>query len=85
MVLARDHNHGVDYWSLGILVYEILTRSTPFEHENAVSSCLICNVLMDYSFLSLDIILCILYALCIVVYDLSEHYRLTRNAKGSVC
>ena len=36
MVLARDHNHGVDYWSLGILVYEILTRSTPFEHDNAV-------------------------------------------------
>lgn len=37
MVLARDHNHSVDYWSLGILVYEILTRSTPFEHDNAVS------------------------------------------------
>ena len=37
MVLARDHNHSVDYWSLGILVYEMLTKTTPFEHENAVS------------------------------------------------
>jgi len=58
MVLARDHNHSVDYWSLGILVYEILTRSTPFEHDNAVNYTKYCCV----------VLLVILYAY-MVVFD----------------
>jgi acetyl-CoA carboxylase carboxyl transferase subunit beta len=45
MVLAKDHNQGVDFWSFGILCFEMLTRSTPFEHENAVIAC------MDFAFI----------------------------------
>ena len=31
------HNHAADYWSLGILVYELLTKSTPFRAKDDVS------------------------------------------------
>ena len=30
LVLQRGHNHCVDYWAFGCLVYELLTNDTPF-------------------------------------------------------
>jgi serine/threonine protein kinase len=35
MILARGHNKGVDYWTLGIFLYELMTRRTPFASNDA--------------------------------------------------
>jgi cGMP-dependent protein kinase 1 len=32
MVLSKPHNRAVDYWALGVFLFELLTRSTPFDH-----------------------------------------------------
>eukprot|EP00981_Chlorochromonas_danica_P000013 scaffold17_cov187-Ochromonas_danica.AAC.9 len=34
MILSRPYNRSVDFWGLGILLFELLTRSTPFAHTN---------------------------------------------------
>ena len=31
------HNKSADYWSLGIVIYELLIGHTPFAHRNATS------------------------------------------------
>jgi serine/threonine protein kinase len=38
MVMSKPHNRAVDLWSFGIFLFELLTRSTPFEHNDIVSS-----------------------------------------------
>ena len=37
MILARGHNKGVDYWTLGIFLYELMTRRTPFQSDDAAA------------------------------------------------
>ncbi len=37
MILCKGYNRAIDLWALGIFVYELLTRSTPFAHSNLVS------------------------------------------------
>ena len=35
VITSKGHAKGVDIWALGIMVYEILTTKTPFEHANS--------------------------------------------------
>lgn len=34
LVYGKGHNKGVDYWAVGVLIYEMLCGSSPFAHES---------------------------------------------------
>lgn len=34
-IMSKGHGRGVDYWACGVLLYELLTKKTPFEHANS--------------------------------------------------
>ena len=34
IVLSRGHDKAVDYWACGILIYEMLCGTTPFEADS---------------------------------------------------
>merc|ERR1719421_506780 len=36
MVASTGHTRGVDWWTLGILIYELFTGSPPFESSNEI-------------------------------------------------
>lgn len=36
MIFCKQYNRSVDFWQLGILMFELLTRTTPFAHTNMV-------------------------------------------------
>jgi len=36
VVMSRGHNRAIDMWALGVLLYELFTKSTPFENANPV-------------------------------------------------
>lgn len=36
LVLGKGHNKGVDYWALGILIYELLCGYAPFTADDDV-------------------------------------------------
>jgi serine/threonine protein kinase len=36
MILSKSYNRSVDFWSLGIFIFELFTRKTPFAHPNLV-------------------------------------------------
>ena len=36
MVAARGHGKAVDYWALGVFLFEILVGSSPFEQSDVV-------------------------------------------------
>jgi serine/threonine protein kinase len=37
MIAARGHGRAVDFWSLGVFLFELLHRATPFEQNDTVS------------------------------------------------
>lgn len=36
MILSKSYNRSVDFWGLGVFLFELLTRRTPFAHPNLV-------------------------------------------------
>ncbi|KAG6622913.1 AGC/PKA protein kinase [Phytophthora cinnamomi] len=43
LVLGKGHNRGVDYWALGILIYEMVVGHSPFAGSNQIDQMQICR------------------------------------------
>ena len=46
IITSAGHNHAADFWSLGILIYELLTKSTPFAADTDIQ--IYKNILKQY-------------------------------------
>lgn len=43
LVLGKGHNRGVDYWALGVLIYEMVVGHSPFAGSNQIDQMQICR------------------------------------------
>ena len=43
LVLGKGHHKGVDYWALGVLIYEMVVGYSPFAGENTPDQMVICR------------------------------------------
>ncbi|POM79478.1 AGC/PKA protein Kinase [Phytophthora palmivora] len=43
LVLGKGHNRGVDYWALGVLIYEMIVGHSPFAGSNQIDQMQICR------------------------------------------
>ncbi|TYZ67203.1 hypothetical protein PybrP1_005616, partial [[Pythium] brassicae (nom. inval.)] len=43
LVLGKGHNKGVDYWALGVLIYELIVGHSPFSGSNQSDQMQICR------------------------------------------
>ena len=34
MIIGKGHDHGIDWWALGVLLYEMIIGIPPFYHKN---------------------------------------------------
>ncbi len=59
MVLSKGYNKAVDFWAIGVLMFELLTRTSPFAHSNLVSELEFGSYFMLH--LSSDFLLCFNY------------------------
>ncbi len=39
LVLNKGHDYAVDYWALGVLIYEMIHGWPPFFHDNPMKVC----------------------------------------------
>uniref|UniRef100_A0A7S2BIC0 Protein kinase domain-containing protein n=1 Tax=Haptolina brevifila TaxID=156173 RepID=A0A7S2BIC0_9EUKA len=46
VLLGMPYGHAIDYWSLGVLIYELLVGRTPYAAHGDVPT-IVCNVLMN--------------------------------------
>ena len=37
MLLSKGYGKAIDFWAVGVLLFELLTRSSPFAHSSLVS------------------------------------------------
>ena len=49
LVQGTGHGKGVDYWALGILMFEMLTGATPFVGSDPDDTMAICRNIMNVS------------------------------------
>ena len=50
LVLGRGHDKGVDYWALGVLLYEMVCGCSPFADQQGNDQMVICRNILRGEF-----------------------------------